>query len=181
MVLLITFSSPPASPIVAVELMMICSQAMATSTAWPFMRLGHIGDRAGPVELVAGEEAGQLVGVFELGALAGVGGPFRHDEFEHEDGPLVAGGGQGPLDRLLHAEHDAVIDRQGNADPLALPAGAIFLTLRGPVGLRGRLLRLVYMRLFRGGSEKAAVPDHQPAGRIPAGEGLIAGAQQKYR
>ena len=119
----------------------------------PVERLGHVGHRAGPVEFVAGEEAGQLVGVFELRALAGVGSPFRHDKFKHEDGPLVAGGAQGPLHRLLDAEDDAVIDRHGNADPLALPARTFLLVLRGPVGQGGRLLRLG----LRGGNGQPAV------------------------
>ena len=143
-------------------------------------RLGHVGHRAGPVEFVAGEEAGQLVGVFELRALTGVGGPFRDDEFEHEDGPLVVGGGQGPLDRLLHAEHDAVIDRQRNADPLALPAGAFFLVLRGSVGSGGGLLRLLLPGRQR---QNGSIRPPAPAGRIPAGEDRIADEQraQRYR
>ena len=127
--------------------MMICSQAMATSTAWPLQRLGHVGHRAGPVEFVAGEEAGQLVGVFELGALAGVGGPFRHDEFEHEDGPLIVGGARvRSIDCFTRSTTLLSIGRR-NADPLALPAGAVFLALGGPFGrgLPGPLLRFLLL------------------------------------
>ena len=138
MVLLITFSSAPASPIVAVDAHDDLFAGHGHQHGMALQRLGHVGDRAGPVEFVAGEKAGQLVGVFELGALAGVGGPLRRDEFEHEDGPLIVGGGQRPLHRLLHAEDDAVIDRQRNADPLALPAGTIFFVLRGGRRLRRR-------------------------------------------
>ena len=161
MVLPITFSSAPASPIVAVGTHDDLLAGHGHQHGMALQRLGHVGHRAGPVEFVAGEEAGQLVGVFELGALAGVGGPFRHDEFEHEDGPLIVGGAQGPLDRLLHAEDDAVVDRQRNADPLALPAGAVFFVLRwsvgGGSGMLGRLFRLS----FRGGRGKSTASGHQ--------------------
>src|SRR5208282_6734954 len=61
------------------------------------------------------------------------------------------GGAQSPLDRLLHAEHDAVIDRQGNADPLALPAGTVVLVLSRP---GGGLIGLFSVLSFRGGHRK---------------------------
>ena len=152
--------------------------------------LGHVGHRAGPVQLVAGEEAGQLIGVFELGSLAGIGGPFRRDEFEHEHRPLVVNGAQRPLHGLLHTEHDAVIDGQGHADPLALPAGAVFIVFRGQVFFA---LRKAYRPRRQAAGASAQISARwrprqngssmppAPAGRIPTGSRRIAAAQRTHR